>query len=67
MKVSLIRLRPEFEFQTVLYIATDSTSWSEGNVLNYRWLAGLIDLNTEKEYIQQRIEDYLNDLVSVGE
>ena len=41
-------------------------SWSCGFSLNYGWLVGLSDLNTEKENVQQRIADYLTDLLSIG-
>lgn len=34
--------------------------------LNYGWLQGLTDLNTESEYVQQRLADYLTDLLSIG-
>lgn len=34
--------------------------------LNYGWLQGLTDLNTESEYVQQRIADYLTNLLSIG-
>ena len=27
------------------------------------WLTGLVDLNTEKENVQERIADYLTDLI----
>jgi alpha-amylase len=31
-----------------------------------RWLVGLTDLNTGKPYVQERIADYLVDLLSIG-
>ena len=35
--------------------------------LNYGWLSGKqIDLNTENEYVQQRIADFLTRLLSIG-
>ena len=30
------------------------------------WLSGLVDINTEKESVQQRIADYMTDLLSIG-
>lgn len=30
------------------------------------WLVGLVDLNTEKDYVQQRIADYFTDLLGIG-
>lgn len=65
-------LRPGLEFPSVPYIATDfhcerpCNAWDNPIVLNYGWLTGLTDLNTEKEYVQQRIADYITDLLSVG-
>ena len=64
--------RPGLEFPAVPYTASDFhcerslNSWSDGNVLNYGWLSGLTDLNTEKEYVQQRIADYITDMLSMG-
>lgn len=34
--------------------------------MNYGWLVNLSDLNTEKEYVRQRIADYITDLLSIG-
>ena len=34
-------------------------------ILNYGGLSGLCDLNTEKVYVQQRIDDYLTELLSI--
>ena len=64
--------RPGLEFPSVPYVASDFhcerslNSWTDGNILNYGWLSGLIDLNTEKEYVQQRIADYITDMLSMG-
>jgi len=30
------------------------------------WLTGLVDLNTERENVQERIADYLTDLIGIG-
>jgi alpha-amylase len=40
--------------------------WSSGFSLNYGWLVGLADLNTERPYVQQRIADYFTDLLGIG-
>ena len=64
--------RPGMEFPAVPYIPSDFhcervlSSWSDPEALNYGWLTGLTDLNTEKEYVRQRIADYLTDLLSMG-
>jgi alpha-amylase len=41
-------------------------SWNDPFILNYGWLDGLTDLNTEHPYVQQRIADYFTDLISIG-
>ena len=64
--------RPGLEFPSVPYTASDFhcerslNSWTDGNLLNYGWLTGLTDLNTEKEYVQQRIADYITDMITMG-
>ena len=64
--------RPGLEFPSVPYTASDFhcerslNSWTDGDLLNYGWLTGLTDLNTEKEYVQQRIADYITDLLTMG-
>jgi len=64
--------RPGLEFPSVPYTASDFhcerslNSWTDGNILNYGWLTGLTDLNTEKEYVQQRIADYITDMITMG-
>lgn len=42
------------------------SSWSDPFSLNYGWLSGLADLDTESEYVQERIAAYLTDLISIG-
>lgn len=65
-------IRPGLEFPSVPYIATDFhcervlSSWSDPEALNYGWLTGLTDLNTESDYVRQRIADYITDLLSIG-
>ena len=41
-------------------------SWSDPFQLNYGWLTGLTDLDTESDYVRERIATYLVDLLSVG-
>ncbi|KAH3746185.1 alpha amylase domain protein [Pelomyxa schiedti] len=41
-------------------------SWTDPLELNAGWLDGLVDLNTEHEYVQQRIADFLTSLLSIG-
>ena len=64
--------RPVLEFPAVPYGPSDFhcerslSSWTDGNILNLGWLSGLTDLNTEKEYVQQRIADYITTMLSMG-
>lgn len=61
--------RPALEFPAVPYGPADFhceralSDWGSGFSLNYGWLVGLTDLNTEREYVQQRIADYMTDLI----
>eukprot|EP00927_Polykrikos_kofoidii_P070125 TRINITY_DN659_c0_g1_i7.p1 TRINITY_DN659_c0_g1~~TRINITY_DN659_c0_g1_i7.p1 ORF type:complete len:699 (+),score=104.29 TRINITY_DN659_c0_g1_i7:71-2167(+) len=41
-------------------------SWTDPLDLNAGWLTGLTDLNTERENVQERIADYLTDLMGIG-
>eukprot|EP00768_Dysnectes_brevis_P009684 gnl/Dysnectes_brevis/998_a1113_1272.p1 GENE.gnl/Dysnectes_brevis/998_a1113_1272~~gnl/Dysnectes_brevis/998_a1113_1272.p1 ORF type:complete len:1062 (-),score=274.97 gnl/Dysnectes_brevis/998_a1113_1272:1656-4841(-) len=41
-------------------------SWTDPLDLNAGWLTGLCDANTEREWVQDRIADYLADLLSAG-
>lgn len=41
-------------------------SWNDGFILNYGWLVNLADLNTETDYVRQRIADYFTALLSMG-
>jgi len=34
--------------------------------LNYGWLVGLTDLNTESDYVQNRIAAYFSDMIGIG-
>jgi alpha-amylase len=65
-------LRPGLEYPSVPYIATDFhcerslNSWTDPFQLNNGWLTGLTDLNTESEYVRERIAVYMTDLLSIG-
>ncbi|KAJ4455343.1 putative alpha amylase domain protein [Paratrimastix pyriformis] len=65
-------LSPTQEFPAVPYGPLDFhcertlSSWSDPLILNAGWLVGLADLNTEREYVQQRIADYFSDLMGIG-
>lgn len=41
-------------------------SWTDGFILNYGWLVNLADLNTETDYVRQRIADYFTTLLAMG-
>jgi alpha-amylase len=41
-------------------------SWTDPLDLNAGWLSGLVDINTEKDNVQERIADYMTDLLSIG-
>jgi alpha-amylase len=41
-------------------------AWTDPLQLNAGWLSGLTDVNTEKENVQERIADYMTDLISIG-
>ena len=64
--------RPGLEFPAVPYTASDFhcerslNSWTDPNILSRGWLTGLTDLNTEKEYVRQRIADFITSLLSMG-
>lgn len=64
--------RPGMEMPAVPYgpldfhCARSLNSWTDGFVLNYGWLVNLADLNTEKDYVRQRIADYFTELLSIG-
>lgn len=42
------------------------SDWNSAFQLNYGWLVGLSDLNTERKYVQDRIAAYLTDLIGIG-
>lgn len=63
---------PMQEFPAVPYGPEDFhceralNSWNDPLDLNAGWLTGLVDLNTEKDAVRQRIADYMTDLLGVG-
>ena len=63
---------PVIEFPSVPYFASDFHCYldfeNEKDIyqLNYHWIKELSDLNTGKEYVQQRIADFLTELLSIG-
>eukprot|EP01029_Cantina_marsupialis_P025823 TRINITY_DN68497_c0_g1_i1.p1 TRINITY_DN68497_c0_g1~~TRINITY_DN68497_c0_g1_i1.p1 ORF type:complete len:838 (+),score=159.11 TRINITY_DN68497_c0_g1_i1:103-2616(+) len=45
---------------------TGGISWNDPHILNVMSLDGLVDVNTEHPYVQQRIGDYFNSMLSIG-
>ena len=60
------------EFPAVPYTPSDFhcerslNSWTDPNILSRGWLTGLTDLNTEKDYVRQRIADFITAMLSMG-
>jgi len=60
------------EYPSVPYTSKDFhcerslNSWSSPFDLNFGWLVGLSDLNTESDYVRDRIATYIVDLISIG-
>jgi len=42
------------------------SSWTDPFILNNGWLVGLSDLDTESDYVRQRIAAYMTDLIGIG-
>jgi len=65
-------LHPGLEYPTAAYIATDFhcerslNSWTDPFLLNNGWLTGLTDLDTESDYVRDRIAAYLTGLLGLG-
>lgn len=65
-------LPPSQEFPAAHWGPTDFhcerplNAWTDPLQLNAGWLSGLVDINTEKESVQERLADYLTDLISIG-
>ena len=62
---------PTLEFPSVPYCGSDfhcynNIDYSNYDSINYGWVGNLIDLNTEKQYVRQRIADFLTELISIG-
>jgi alpha-amylase len=63
---------PALEYPAVPYGPEDFhcerplNSWSSPFDLNYGWLVGLSDLNTERANVQDRIAAYMTDLLGIG-
>ena len=70
--VSYTGLRPGTEFPAVPYgplhfhCERSLNSWTDPLILNAGWLSGLCDLNSEDDYVRQRIADYFTDLLGMG-
>jgi len=65
-------LPPSQEFPGVPWSPVDFhceralNSWTDPLDLNAGWLTGLTDLNTERPEVQQRLADYITDLLGIG-
>jgi alpha-amylase len=65
-------LAPGMEYPAATWIATDFhcerslSSWTDPFILNNGWLVGLSDLDTESEYVRDRLAAFLTDLISLG-
>jgi alpha-amylase len=59
---------PIFEYPAVPYCGSDFHCKTDNDGSYYtRWVDGsLHDLDTSKEYVQQRIADFLTELISLG-
>ncbi|KAI9145646.1 glycoside hydrolase superfamily [Paraphysoderma sedebokerense] len=64
--------RPALEFPAVPYFPSHfhcdrvMNDWKDPLILSAGWLAGLSDLHTGLEYVQDRIASYLVDLIGIG-
>ena len=64
---------PVVEYPSVPYCNSDFHCYSyveygdDDNIkTNYGWIYNLVDLNTGKEYVRQRIADFFTELISIG-
>lgn len=63
---------PSQEFPAVPYGPLDFRcertlgSWTDPVALNAGWLVGLTDLNTARDNVQERIADYITDMIGIG-
>ena len=67
------KFKPVIEFPAVPYFMSDFHCYSyiiygesDKDKMNYGYLYDLVDLNTQKEYVRQRIADFLTELISIG-
>ena len=64
--------RPVLEYPSIPYFPSDFhckldiEDWFDIDQLVNGWLAGMADVNLEKDYVQQRIADYFTELQSLG-
>ena len=64
--------RPVLEYPSIPYFPSDFhckkeiKNWNNIDELVNGWLSGMADVNTEKEYVQQRIADFFTELISIG-
>ena len=65
--------KPAIEFPSVPYFMSDFHCYSfidynelDKDKMNYGYLYDLVDLNTQKEYVRQRIADFFTELISIG-
>lgn len=65
-------LIPGLEFPSATYNPLDFhcerslNSWTDPFQLNNGWMTGLADLDTESDYVRERIAAYFTDLISIG-
>ena len=63
---------PVVEYPSVPYFPSDFhcptgiNDWNNVEELTNGWLASLVDVNTEKDNVQQRIADFFTELISIG-
>ena len=63
---------PALEYPSAAYNNQDFhcerslSSWNDPFQLNNGWLSGLADLDTESDYVRERIAAYLTDMISIG-
>ncbi|KAJ3396209.1 hypothetical protein HDU92_003667 [Lobulomyces angularis] len=56
----------DFHCERMLGDGGPANQWTDPFLLQYGWLVGMADLNTGSEYVQNRIVDYLIDILSIG-
>jgi len=60
--------KPIFEYPSVPYCGTDFRCQTSSGDIDKIWVDGgdLLDLDTSKEYVRERIADFLTELISIG-